>query len=74
MKAFIKSQFGYCPLVWIFHGNRTLHNTMNGIQERVLMLIIIPVMMSCWKKMALIESITEIYNGWQQKSISSNTI
>ena len=21
MKAFIESQFGYCPLVWIFHGN-----------------------------------------------------
>ena len=21
MKAFIVSQFGYCPLVWIFHGN-----------------------------------------------------
>ena len=38
MKAFIESQFGYCPLVWIFHGNRNLNNTMNNIQERVLRL------------------------------------
>ena len=39
MKAFIESQFGYCPLVWIFHGNRTLNNTMNKIQERALRLV-----------------------------------
>ena len=25
---------GYCPLVWIFHGNRNLSNTMNNIEER----------------------------------------
>ena len=34
MKAFIESQFGYCPLVWIFHGNRSLNNAMNKIEER----------------------------------------
>ena len=39
MKAFIESQFGYCPLVWAFHGNRTLNNTINGIQERALRLV-----------------------------------
>ena len=39
MKAFIESQFGYCSLVWIFHGNRTLNNTMNNIQERALCLV-----------------------------------
>ena len=39
MRAFIESQFGYCSLVWIFHGNRTLNNTMNNIQERVLRLV-----------------------------------
>ena len=39
MKAFIGSQFGYCSLVWIFHGNRTLNNTINGIQERSLRLV-----------------------------------
>ena len=39
MKAFIASQFGYCPLVWVFHGNRTLNDTMNKIQERALRLV-----------------------------------
>ena len=24
MKAFIESQFGYCPLVWMFCGNNEL--------------------------------------------------
>ena len=41
MKAFIESQFGYCPLVWAFHGNRTLNNTINGIQVRALRLVYI---------------------------------
>ena len=39
MKAFIESQFGCCPLVWFFHGNRTLNDTMNIIQERALRLV-----------------------------------
>ena len=39
MKAFIDSQFGYCPLVWIFHRNGTLNNTINKIQERALRLV-----------------------------------
>ena len=33
MKAFIESQFGYCPLVWMFH-NRTMNNKINKIHER----------------------------------------
>ena len=39
MKTLIESQLGYCPLVWIFHGNRTLNNIMNNIQERTLRLV-----------------------------------
>ena len=35
MKAFIESQFGYCPLVWMFHS-RSLNNKINRIQERAL--------------------------------------
>ena len=35
MKAFIESQFGYCPLVWIFHS-RSLNNKINLINERAL--------------------------------------
>ena len=33
MKAFVHSQFGYCPLIWMFH-NRTLNNKINRIHER----------------------------------------
>ena len=35
MKAFISSQFGYCPLIWMFH-NRKLNSRINRIQERSL--------------------------------------
>ena len=39
MKVFIESQFGYCPFAGIFHGNKTLNNTMNNIQERTVRLV-----------------------------------
>ena len=35
MKAFINSQFGYCPLVWMNHS-RKLNNRINKIHERAL--------------------------------------
>ena len=38
MKAFITSQFSYCPLVWMFHS-RTLNNRINKIHERALRLV-----------------------------------
>ena len=37
MKAFITSQFSYCPLIWMFHS-RTLNNRINYIHERALRL------------------------------------
>ena len=37
MKAFIGSQFQYCPLVWVFHS-RTLNNRINRLHERALRL------------------------------------
>ena len=37
MKAFIASQFSYCPLIWMFHS-RTLGNRINNIHERALRL------------------------------------
>ena len=37
MKAFIISQFGYCPLVWIFHSRR-INNRINRLHERALRL------------------------------------
>ena len=38
MKAFITSQFSYCPLIWMFHC-RNLNNKINGIHERALRLV-----------------------------------
>ena len=36
--AFITSQFGYCPLVWMFHS-RKLNNRINKIHERALRIV-----------------------------------
>ena len=38
MKAFIISQFSYCPLVWMCHS-RTLNNKINKLRERALWLV-----------------------------------
>ena len=38
MKAFITSQFGYCPLVWMF-CSRTPNTRMNKIHERALRIV-----------------------------------
>ena len=38
MSAFIESQFGYCPLVWMFHS-RALNNRFNRLHERALRLV-----------------------------------
>ena len=35
MKAFVISQFSYCPLIWMFH-DRNLNNKINRIHERAL--------------------------------------
>ena len=38
MKAFINSQFGHCPLVWMNH-NRKISNRINKIHERALRVV-----------------------------------
>ena len=38
MKAFIFSQFGYCPLLWMFHS-RKLNNRLNNVHERALRIV-----------------------------------
>ena len=35
LKTFIQSQFGYCPLVWMFHS-RKLNHRINRLHERAL--------------------------------------
>ena len=38
LKAFIESQFSYCPLIWMFHS-RSLNNRINRLHERALRLV-----------------------------------
>ena len=38
LKAFVKSQFGYCPLTWVFHGRRE-NSKINHIHERSLRIV-----------------------------------
>ena len=38
MKAFVTSQFNYCPLIWMFHS-RELNYCINRIHERALRLV-----------------------------------
>ena len=38
MRAFIRSQFGYCPLVLFFYS-RKINNRMNRIQKRALRIV-----------------------------------
>ena len=35
MKTFVESQFGYCPLIWMFHG-RIVNKNINHLHERAL--------------------------------------
>ena len=35
MKAFIESQFNYCPLVWMFHSKK-LQSRLDKLHERAL--------------------------------------
>ena len=38
MNTFIKSQFNYCPLIWMFHS-RTINHKINKLHERALRLV-----------------------------------
>ena len=38
MKTFIKSQFNYCPLIWMFHS-QTINNKINRLNERALRIV-----------------------------------
>ena len=38
IKAFIESQFNYCPLIWMFHS-RIMNNKINRINEKGLRLV-----------------------------------
>ena len=38
LKTFIESQFGYCPLIWMFHSRR-VNNRINHLHERSLRIV-----------------------------------
>ena len=38
LKAFIQSQFSYCPLIWMFHS-RTLNNKINQLPEKAFRIV-----------------------------------
>ena len=38
MKSFAEAQFGYCPLVWMFHG-KEINRKINHIHERSLCIV-----------------------------------
>ena len=38
MKTFVESQFGYCPLIWMFHS-RKVNYKINHLQERSLRIV-----------------------------------
>ena len=52
MRAFVTSQFQYCPLVWIFHSSK-MNNKINRLHERALRIAIrtiLPASYLYWKK------------------------
>ena len=38
MKTFFESQFGYCPLIWMFHS-RKVNSEINDLQEQSLRMV-----------------------------------
>ena len=38
LKAFVESQFGHCPLAWMFHSRRA-NSKVNHIHERALCIV-----------------------------------
>ena len=38
LKTFIESQFGYCPLIWMFHSRR-VNNKINNLHECLLRIV-----------------------------------
>ena len=38
MKAFVTSEFGYCPLVWMFHSKK-INSQVNNFYERALTVV-----------------------------------
>ena len=69
MKAFICSQFGYCPLVWMFHS-RKINNRVNSLHKRALRAVYRNYNATFSELLSKDKSVTihkEIYNYLQQR-------
>ena len=69
MKAFIESNFGYCPFIWMFH-NRTLNNRINRLHERALRIVYRDSNSSFTELLALDNSFTIHERNLQKLAIS----
>ena len=68
MKAFIESQFGYCPLIWMFHSRR-LNNKINKLHERALRLVYKNKTLSFVKLLIMNNSFTVHHRNLQKLAI-----
>ena len=68
MKAFVISQFNYCPLTWMFH-NRTLNNKINKLHERALRLVYKDITLSFQDMLNLDNSMTIHHRNIQKLAI-----
>ena len=76
MKAFVESQFGYCPLIWMYHS-RVLNNKINKLHERALRLVYKQThhpLMNFLRWTILTQYITEMCKNLQLKCIRSKMI
>ena len=65
MQAVINSQFGHCPLVWMFH-NQTLDNRINKIHERALCIVYNDIStMNYFREISMLVFILETSRLWQ---------
>ena len=60
MKAFVSSQFSYCPLIWMFHSRKMEHR-INSIHKRALKLVYQD-SKNCWLKTNLLVFVKKTFN------------
>ena len=73
LRAFIESQFSYCPLIWMFHS-RTLNNKINRLQEKAIRTVygdyVSLNLMNYWRRIVLLVFIIEIFKRWLLKYLN----
>ena len=68
MNAFITSQFGYCPLIWVCH-NRNIHRQIDRIHERALRIVYIDNNLSFEELLKKSRSVSIHHRNLQQLAI-----